>query len=128
MSAAATGAALLRDHEHPVARENIKTLTADEPLLGVWINGLTDSQGLHLLHHRVPCFVISEVSSEEDVRRSKQGIILDSFVANSGVAWMASDDYVYHRSTKLSHFALLDAEQDVGIAVSVPAYLPADYL
>ena len=40
---------------------------------------------------------------------------------------MVSDQYIYHRSTKLSNFPLLDTELDVGIEPSIAGYLAMDY-
>ncbi|PPQ75596.1 hypothetical protein CVT26_001659 [Gymnopilus dilepis] len=47
-------------HEVPIA---------DDSFVGVWINGCTEAQGLWLLRHKVPCYVIHEADSVQDVNR-----------------------------------------------------------
>lgn len=44
-------AALLRNSEHPLEPTNVKILRADESLMGVWLNGTSEMDGLRLLHH-----------------------------------------------------------------------------
>lgn len=43
---------------------------ADDSLLGVWINGCDEINGLWLLQHRVPCYIVHEGDSETDWQRS----------------------------------------------------------
>lgn len=43
--------------------------TADENLIGVWLNGCDKTNGLWLLYNRVPCYIVHEGDGYEDRRR-----------------------------------------------------------
>ncbi|KJA23730.1 hypothetical protein HYPSUDRAFT_201158 [Hypholoma sublateritium FD-334 SS-4] len=121
-------AALLRDLDHPIEPYDVKILRADDSLMGVWLNGTSEMDGLRLLHHKVPCFILNEVSSEEDRKRAQNSPILENFVDRTSVEWMASDLNLYHKVPEKAQFKLLNSEMDVGIATSIPEYPLSDYL
>ncbi|KJA13697.1 hypothetical protein HYPSUDRAFT_59756 [Hypholoma sublateritium FD-334 SS-4] len=120
--------ALLRDVEHPVDPIDIPVPRADESLMGVWLNGTTELDGLRLLRHKVPCFVLSEVFSAEDHQRAQKCTVLEDFVTRTPVEWMSSDLYMYHTALTQAGFQLLDSVVDIGIATAVPEYPPYAYL
>lgn len=120
--------ALLRDFDCPIDPSDVQVLRADESLMGVWLNGTTELDGLRLLHHKVPCFVLSEVSSAEDHRRARGCPVLENFVARTSVESMSSDLNVYHIAPAKARYKLLDSAVDVGIATAVPEYPPYAYL
>lgn len=121
-------AALLRDIDHPIKPTDVKILHADDSLMGIWLNGTLEMDGLRLLHHQVPCFVLSEVSSEEDHKRAQAGVIYEDFVVRTPMEWASSDLNLYHEAPAKAGFRLLDTDIDVGIATSVPEFPPLDYI
>lgn len=82
--------------------------------MGVWLNETTETEGLSLIHHRVPCFIINEVSSTEGHERARKISVLESFVRRTHIDWLAMQ--------------LKASSRDVGIAVTVSAYPSADYV
>lgn len=120
-------AALLHDCDHPANRADIEIARADKSLMGVWINGATEAMGLHLLRHCVPCFIVNKVSTTKDQKRADKESILESFVQQTHVEWLASDLNQYDCLALISGMQLRMPERDIGIATSVPVYLLLDY-
>ncbi|PPQ78133.1 hypothetical protein CVT26_007525 [Gymnopilus dilepis] len=59
--------ALVKDSKGIIAMTEVPT--ADDSLMGVWLNGCPEPEGLWLLRHGVPCFLIHEADSVQDLNR-----------------------------------------------------------
>ncbi|PPQ97625.1 hypothetical protein CVT26_002548 [Gymnopilus dilepis] len=59
--------ALVKDSKGITAMTEVPT--ADDSLMGIWLNGCPEPEGLWLLRHRVPCFLIHEADSLQDLNR-----------------------------------------------------------
>ncbi|KJA15698.1 hypothetical protein HYPSUDRAFT_58654 [Hypholoma sublateritium FD-334 SS-4] len=121
-------AALLHDYDNPNELANDKVDRADSSLMGVWLNGTTKSEGYRLLRHRVPCYILSEVSTDEDRKRSQQGRIYYGFLENSLASSLSAEFNPYDRAARISGVTLLDTKEDFGIAENVPEYQSQDYV
>lgn len=94
---------------------------ADDSLVGAWLNGAGETEGLALLRHRVPCFVIGLASSARDLKRAKSAVRNYNFVASSDVVRLNKDS---HRTDRLvatagGKFNILT--HDLGLATAIPA-------
>ncbi|KJA21105.1 hypothetical protein HYPSUDRAFT_203289 [Hypholoma sublateritium FD-334 SS-4] len=119
--------ALLDDHNHPQSPADTEVNRAKEELMVVWHNGSIEAEGLKLIGHEVPCFIISKVSSHADHRRAAGERSLNDFVEHSPVARLHRSCNPYDRAATHSENRLVETDRDVGIATTVPNYLNAGY-
>ena len=98
---------------------------ADDNLVGIWLNGCEERHGLLLLSHRVPCFIISEATSEADITRSNlDPLILADFFTGTPIAELRQgmiDSAVLREGGSLCTLG-----EDFGLALCPPPSTEAD--
>ena len=94
---------------------------ADDSMVGVWLNGTTEEDGLWLLQHGVPCFIIHEVEKPAHLRRVMQNSDrLPNFWQNTPVASLCFDVNPVDVAVSRDRGILHDLETDIGLATQAP--------
>lgn len=118
-------AATIREYEASIVQPS-RVEEADDSLVGTWLNGASETEGLALLRHRVPCFIVSLVSSPRDLKRAQSAARNYDFVSSSDVVRLSKDS---HRADQLvaaagGEFNAL--KRDLGLATAIPAMSTED--
>ncbi|KAF8906792.1 hypothetical protein CPB84DRAFT_1844250 [Gymnopilus junonius] len=93
-----------------------KVPPASAHLMGVWLNGCDEEQGLWLLHSRVPCFVIHLVNSNWDLARiSRLPQVHSSFASLIFIVTLAPNMNAIDLQTSKDGERLRDVQDDFSI-------------
>ncbi|PPQ75818.1 hypothetical protein CVT26_001235 [Gymnopilus dilepis] len=64
----AMASAIIQGYKGLAAGKEVRP--SDETLMGIWLDGCPEPQGLWFLRHGVPCYIIHEADSSQDVGRA----------------------------------------------------------
>ncbi|KAF8168915.1 hypothetical protein BJ912DRAFT_1067413 [Pholiota molesta] len=95
---------------------------ADDSLVGIWLNDVSETAGLRMLRFRVPCFIISEVLNAEDIARAARQPKALNFINGTPIAGLNTSLYSIEIAIQQAGGILRDLQADLGIASSTPTF------
>ncbi|KAF8900247.1 hypothetical protein CPB84DRAFT_1847309 [Gymnopilus junonius] len=89
---------------------------AEEALMGVWINNCSEREGLWLLRHQVPCYIIYMVESEADrVHVTKYGPSYPLFIAATSIETQLSGWNSFDKAVQADGGVLMEVTFNYGL-------------
>ncbi|KAF4614902.1 hypothetical protein D9613_005607 [Agrocybe pediades] len=89
---------------------------ANSTLIGVWLNGCEEEEGLWLLANRVPCYLIHEVDPNRDVLSSKGTKRFDNFLTGTTIIRLRPTVNPLDQLAKKAGHELQMLEREIGMA------------
>jgi hypothetical protein len=95
-------------------------IPADDTLMGVWLNGTTEEEGLWLLRCRIPCFIVNTIESVNDSLRAERASKARNLVVGTSAALMGRSVYKFDLDVRLAGGDLRDLDNDLSIPGVIP--------
>lgn len=116
----------LRTHPSSPPYNADAVITADDSLMGAWINGTSEEEGHWLLKLHIPCYIIHELDMETDLHNAACAPRHASFFSGMPVANLATTVNPLDGAVIRNGGQLMDIGEDLWMAELVPSSLWRD--